>query len=76
MSNDPKDAVVDLSKLVKNKTGISQTSNLNNITNNTQSMITSLNEGTEMIGMETATKNTKANTLRSQETFSKNSKRK
>lgn len=69
MSNDPKDTVVDLSKLLKNQSKNGQGVNVNI---NTQSMITSLNEGTTMIGVETSTKNSGENPLRSNENFTKN----
>ena len=58
MSNDPKDAVVDLSKLVKSPTPTSRpmkTSSDNKST--TSTLLTSLNESADMIGRENFTKN-------------------
>ena len=56
MSNDPKDAVVDLSKLVKSSTPTpTKISSDNKAT--TSTLLTTLNEGADMIGRENFTKN-------------------
>jgi hypothetical protein len=59
MPNDPKDQVIDWSK-------ITNTSNSNNQTQGT--LITSLNEGMNLIGVETSSNNI----LLGRETFTKN----
>lgn len=51
MSNDPKDAVVDLSKLVRNQTSVPAPTPVVP-TDSTVSMITSCNEDVNMIGYE------------------------
>lgn len=56
MSNDPKDAVVDLSKLVKLPTSTKASSD-NKAT--TSTLLTTLNESTDMIGHENFTKEDK-----------------
>lgn len=56
MSNDPKDAVVDLSKLVRNQTP-APTPTPVVPTGSTANMITSCNEGVNMIGHELSTLN-------------------
>lgn len=53
MSNDPKDAVVDFSKLT---TGQPETSTQTILSSTRPSMITSCNEGANLIGVETNAK--------------------
>lgn len=62
MPNDPKDQTVDWSKVTQPDNAI-----------NTQSMITSLNEGATLTGVETAAKN---DLLVGHETFTDHSKEK
>ena len=56
MSNDPKDAVVDLSKLVKSPTPTPTKTSSDNKAN-TSTLLTTLNESADMIGRENFTKN-------------------
>lgn len=55
MSNDPKDTVVDLSKLVKTPTPLKTSSNTNNA--NTSTLLTTCNESADLIGHENFTLN-------------------
>lgn len=58
MSNDPKDAVVDLAKLMRSQVTTSTPTSIPVIpVGATNSMITSCNEGTNMIGHELSTLN-------------------
>lgn len=58
MSNDPKDAVVDLSKLMRSQAPTSTPTSIPTIpVGATNSMITNCNEGTNMIGHELSTLN-------------------
>lgn len=60
MSNDPKDAAVDLSKLMRSQAPTSTPTSTPVIpVSATNSMITSCNEGTNMIGHELSTLNEK-----------------
>ena len=56
MSNDPKDAVVDLSKLVKSPTPTPTKTSSNNKAS-TSTLLTTLNESADMIGHENFAKN-------------------
>ena len=56
MSNDPKDAVVDLSKLVKSPTPTPTKISSNNKAS-ISTLLTTLNESADMIGHENFTKN-------------------
>lgn len=56
MSNDPKDTVVDLSKLMRGQSSANK-STLFPPTNETSTMVTSCNEGVNLIGNEIFTYN-------------------